>query len=609
MQTKLILYSAGVLVLLSFFTFSQDSQKIAFTSDRDGNWEIYTMYTDGTHQTNVTRNRHDDSDPVWSPDGRKIAFVSDRDREKGIFVMDADGSSLTNLTGMYNYCWKPAWSPDGERIAFVSLRGGSFDIFVMDIDGSNVIQLTNDRAWDSNPSWSPDGQKIAFTSNKEKRWEIYIMNADGSNVQRLLSTSAYDSEPEWSPDGEKIVFYSRRDYTPDIYVIHADGTNLQRLTNDPAWDSDPSWSPDGRKIVFYSDRDGDPDIYVMNADGSSIERLTNDKDDNWYPQWSPTIRDSAIITGFFSVSLLVLWLLVRYVRYSLIGLGIFLVILCGPTFSPVYMQLDYDEYTCPLCRHNLEKAESLHEEVVHLAEEAREHGGLTPEMEATLLETDESLRKARLFCYKSKNCIAGNNLAQKYYNILKEVKETLHYSIEERKEEYAVYSALIRVLYQDGFGMIGGDYNLQPVEVYVIKENTSVYRSGRKEMKETLQWVCENMSETVGQDILDDFETKNAQSYSLGDFFDLPARVMFIGDTERMKIFWKGFFWLEFYAKYPFAQGVMTVSRVGFDVEMKKAFVYLGNMEGGTAGAGCFFLLIKEDGVWTVRDEVVLWVS
>ena len=609
MQTKLILYSAGVLVLLSFFTFSQDSQKIAFTSDRDGNWEIYTMDIDGTHQINVTRNRYDDSDPVWSPDGKKIAFVSDRGRKNGIFVMDADGSNQISLTGGFTYDWKPAWSPDGKRIAFVSLKYDNFDIFVMDIDGSNVIRLTDDPAWDSNPSWSPDGKRIAFTSNREKRWEIYTMNADGSNVQRLLSTSAYDSEPEWSPDGEKIVFYSRRDYTPDIYIINADGTTLQRLTNDPAWDSDPSWSPDGKKIIFYSDRDGDPDIYVMNADGSDIQRLTNDEDDNWYPQWCPTIQDSAYVKEIFSISFLVLWFLIRYVKYTHIGLGIFLVILCVSTFPPVYVQLDYDEYMCPLCRHNLEKAESLHEEVIQLAEEARVHGLLTPEMEATLLEISESLKKARMFCFQSRNCIAGNNLAQKYYDILEEVKETLDFIIEDRKEEYAVYSALIRSRYHRGFGMPGGDYMTQPVGVYIIEENTSVKKSGRKHMKETLQWACEQMSETVSQETLEDFLTKNEQSYSLGDFFDLPARVMFISDIEETKIFWKGFSWMEFYAKYPFAQGVMTVSRVGFDVERKKALVYVGNMEGGLAGAGFFFLLIKEGGVWTVREEVIQWVS
>ena len=76
-----------------------ESLKIAFTTTRDGNiFEIYTMNADGTDQTNVTNNPGRDSDPVFSPDGNKIAFVSDRDGNFDIYVMNADGTRQTNLT-------------------------------------------------------------------------------------------------------------------------------------------------------------------------------------------------------------------------------------------------------------------------------------------------------------------------------------------------------------------------------------------------------------------------------------------------------------------------------------------------------------------------------
>lgn len=65
---------------------SYDS-KIAFTSDRDGNLEIYTINPDGTDLTRLTNNAAKDGFPEWAPEGRLIAFVSDRDGEPQLFVI------------------------------------------------------------------------------------------------------------------------------------------------------------------------------------------------------------------------------------------------------------------------------------------------------------------------------------------------------------------------------------------------------------------------------------------------------------------------------------------------------------------------------------------
>jgi TolB protein len=77
--------------------------RIAFTSLRDGNWEIYVMNADGTGLTRLTNHHADDRRPAWSPDGTRIAFVSNRDLARGnfnweIYVMNADGTGVTRLT-------------------------------------------------------------------------------------------------------------------------------------------------------------------------------------------------------------------------------------------------------------------------------------------------------------------------------------------------------------------------------------------------------------------------------------------------------------------------------------------------------------------------------
>ena len=89
--------------------------------------------------------------PAWSPDGSRIAWSSERDGNREIYVMDADGSNPTNLTGDPGYDSSPAWSPDGQRILFNSRRDGNLEIYVMDADGSNQVRLTRNATSDGFP--------------------------------------------------------------------------------------------------------------------------------------------------------------------------------------------------------------------------------------------------------------------------------------------------------------------------------------------------------------------------------------------------------------------------------------------------------------------------
>ena len=113
------------------------------------------MNTDDTNLINLTNHLAKDSSPDWSPDGNQIAFTSDRDGNTEVYVMNADGANPINLTNHPARDVGPAWSPDGKQIAFSTNRDVDWEIYVMDADGANPINLTNHPAWDSSPSWGP----------------------------------------------------------------------------------------------------------------------------------------------------------------------------------------------------------------------------------------------------------------------------------------------------------------------------------------------------------------------------------------------------------------------------------------------------------------------
>ena len=277
--------------------------RIAFSSDREGNSEIYVMDNDGGNPQNLTNHPDSDFHPSWSPDGKRIAFMSRRDQvpfkhgiTAEIYVMDAGGGNPQRLTNNPHADYHPSWSPDGKQIAFASRRDGNIDIYVIDVDGGNEQRLTNNPLYDYSPSWSPDGERIVFNARREGHfkkdfdltYEIYVMDADGGNEQRLTENRKNDFSPSWSPDGKRIAFASDRkgDFLNyEIYVMDTDGGNLQRLTENRHDDWFPSWSPDGERIAFMSERDGNDEIYVMDADGGNQKNLTNHPKKDNFPVW------------------------------------------------------------------------------------------------------------------------------------------------------------------------------------------------------------------------------------------------------------------------------------------------------------------------------------
>ncbi len=124
-------------------SFSPDGQTIVFTSDRDGNRNIYTSKINGSELLQITNHKANDYEPVFSPDGKTIAFTSERDGNKQIYLYSNSSGSIKNISKNQNEDWNPRFYPDNNKIIFQSTRDGNWEIYMMGLNGSNQVNLSN----------------------------------------------------------------------------------------------------------------------------------------------------------------------------------------------------------------------------------------------------------------------------------------------------------------------------------------------------------------------------------------------------------------------------------------------------------------------------------
>jgi TolB protein len=260
--------------------------KIAFTSDRDGSFQIYEIDANGGAATKLTNLRPPNSEPAWSADGQRLAFRCEPDGAVWICTMNRDGTGFRQVFGDLFDSNEPAWSPDGARIAFdweQETCDETFECFlfttvaVVNADGTNLQTVCCVRS----PAWHPDGSKIAVNNGSGG---IDAVEPDGNVLAGIVPSG---SDANWSPDGSKIAYWRSGYPNAEIFVANADGSGETRLTNNPAFDGYPAWSPDGTQIAFESDEGGDFEIFVMNSDGTGRRAVTDNSVADFGPDWQP----------------------------------------------------------------------------------------------------------------------------------------------------------------------------------------------------------------------------------------------------------------------------------------------------------------------------------
>ncbi len=183
--------------------------RLVFDSDRSGNYEIYSMGTDGSNVVQLTRDgKFDTWWPRISPDRRQILFhrspkgVKDRDYTRvSLWVMNADGTASRELRSVGADGWAlqghAEWSPDGRQMVMFGGKRINPQIYVTDAEGRNPRAITSRGGQNLDPAWSPNGRTIVFTACPtaicfERDYEIYTIAADGAGeAVRIIRAIAY----------------------------------------------------------------------------------------------------------------------------------------------------------------------------------------------------------------------------------------------------------------------------------------------------------------------------------------------------------------------------------------------------------------------------------
>lgn len=198
--------------------FSQDSPKVV---------HIHSLNVVSGETKQLTHGNFRDLQPVWSPDGSRIAFVSDRDGNFELYLMSSDGLDVTRLTNSIEDELNPAWSPDGTQLAFDRTSDpptGEQErhLYAITLADMAVRQLTNGPDNDSHPSWSPDGNYLAFNRDvvhleeAQPYYEPHIYALDLANgIELPLTKARFDEVPFPTADGWTQVWLQDPLWVPD----------------------------------------------------------------------------------------------------------------------------------------------------------------------------------------------------------------------------------------------------------------------------------------------------------------------------------------------------------------------------------------------------------
>ena len=173
-------------------TLSPGGAEIAYSSTVGGAYQLWRPAFDSVaiRLTNVERPTSD-AQPSWSPDGERIAFYTNRSGNWDIFSLPARGGEPEQMTDWPSNELYPTWSPDGRWLAFLSDRDGNPDLWRLNLVDATIERIVEHPAVEGPAAWSPDGSRFYFSSNRSGEFAIWMMPSDGGGARRVTAEALH----------------------------------------------------------------------------------------------------------------------------------------------------------------------------------------------------------------------------------------------------------------------------------------------------------------------------------------------------------------------------------------------------------------------------------
>ncbi len=300
-------------------TWSPDGKKIAYTSERDGHWNIYQATLGRKEDPNfpnatiineeallpgndgVERNS-----PQYSPDGKSLAFIQDRDK---LMVMDlatknvrqiTNGSTVTSREGRFNY----AWSPDSKWIALDVVdrkHDPYYDVAIVNVADGSMTNLTGTAYFDMMPQWVLDGNAVMFVSDRfgmraHGSWGsqndimLVFMNQDALDRFRLSeedyellkdvekqqkAAAKKDDDKKKSKKGKKKAPLDGEEPDNSNIKVELDGIRdrIVRLTPNSSDLSGLAMAKDGSELYYLASFENDYDLWKIDLREGEVSML------------------------------------------------------------------------------------------------------------------------------------------------------------------------------------------------------------------------------------------------------------------------------------------------------------------------------------------------
>lgn len=218
--------------------------KIAFTSNRGSQWDIYLLDLTSGETVQITDDLAYDGHPAWSSDGLWLAYEKYLDDNLDVYVRAmAKGTAEVRVTTHPAPDFEPAWQPGSTLLAFTSARTGALDIFLADTGQTDSPRnYTNNITADQRAAvWSPDGATLAWTSSQNGY--PTLIRAAQSQEAALAKAVTHASAAVWDPSGEYLLTLQRPPDGSYLAIQTADGRYSLLPTPFPGRIDEISWGP------------------------------------------------------------------------------------------------------------------------------------------------------------------------------------------------------------------------------------------------------------------------------------------------------------------------------------------------------------------------------